>query len=208
MKLIVLTSEKEIPNEANVLNSLFKAGLDILHLRKPGSSEKAYSNLLKGIDAKYHDRIVVHQHHLLAKVFKLKGLHIQEHMRLDLEGKLESTIDYFRQEGLTVSTSFHELSEVLRFAELFDYAFLSPVFTSISKVNYLGKGFNVQSASGTIYGMGGISTDNIQQAKDLGYDGVCVLGSIWNCEDPLAAYHQTKQLCDQLGKKTKEELLA
>ena len=35
MKLIIITSPDFIPDEASIVTELFKAGLDLLHVRKP-----------------------------------------------------------------------------------------------------------------------------------------------------------------------------
>ena len=37
MKLIIITSPDFIPDEARIVTELFKAGLDLLHVRKPGA---------------------------------------------------------------------------------------------------------------------------------------------------------------------------
>ena len=41
MKLIVITSPDFIPEEARIITGLFEVGLDLLHLRKPGSTIEA-----------------------------------------------------------------------------------------------------------------------------------------------------------------------
>ena len=49
MKLIIITSPDFIPDEARIVTELFKAGLDLLHVRKPGADVHAVENLLQGI---------------------------------------------------------------------------------------------------------------------------------------------------------------
>lgn len=185
---ILLTSEQEIVREAQTLNQLFEEGLPMLHLRKPILDQKGYQKLLRGIQPEYYGRIVLHEYHKLCKEFGLKGIHLQEQPRIDLQEQLE---DYLKMyENYTVSSSFHE-SEVLEACTAhFDYHLLSPVFSSISKAGYEGRGFEVNHIPKTIVGMGGINKDTIQQTFDLGYKGVGVLGGVWNTSDPVASFKE------------------
>lgn len=70
----------------------------------------------------------------------------------------------------------------------FNYVFLSPIFDSISKSNYTSA-FDMEvlkqaSAHGIIdkrvMALGGITTENMAVAKELGFGGVVVLGDLWN----------------------------
>ena len=49
MKLIIITSPDFIPDEASIVTELFKAGLDLLHVRKPDADVHAVENLLQGM---------------------------------------------------------------------------------------------------------------------------------------------------------------
>ncbi|WP_299711762.1 thiamine phosphate synthase [uncultured Tenacibaculum sp.] len=190
--LIVLTSEKEIANEAILLNQLFDNGLEILHLRKPSFDIEGYRSLLKEINPEHYQKIMIHQFHYLCAEFVLKGIHIQEQPRLDLGEKLEGYVSLYMSEGFKVSSSFHE-PEVLDTCEInFDYHLLSPVFSSISKQGYEGRGFDVNHIEKTIIGMGGVNANTIPKVLELGYKGIGVLGGIWNTEDPIKSFEDIK----------------
>lgn len=62
MKWIVITLPDFIENESNYINQLFKAGIDLLHLRKPESNIEECKRLIQEIDKKWHKKIVVHDH--------------------------------------------------------------------------------------------------------------------------------------------------
>ena len=47
MKLIIITFPDFIPDEARIVTELFKAGLDLLHVRKPDADVHAVENLCK-----------------------------------------------------------------------------------------------------------------------------------------------------------------
>lgn len=186
--LIVLTSERELESEADKINSLFDHGLEVLHFRKPTMNIEGYRTLLDQIDARYHNRIMLHQFHELCEEFKLRGIHIQEQPRLDLREKLEGYVDKFKAKGCKVSSSFHAKEDIKNCSVDFDYVLLSPVFSSISKVGYTGKGFDVTDLNEFVIGMGGINENTLQATFDLGFKGVGVLGGIWNTENALESF--------------------
>lgn len=60
MKLIIITSPDFLLDEARILTELFKAGLDLLHLRKPEAEIYEVESLLQEIPMEYRSRIVIH----------------------------------------------------------------------------------------------------------------------------------------------------
>ena len=190
--LIVLTSEQDIKNEAILLNQLFDTGLEVLHLRKPSFDIEGYKTLLRQVNADYYKRIVTHEHHELCKEFNLKGIHIQEQPRIDLGDNLQNYVDEFRNNNYSVSSSFHEPDVLAECEVSFDYLLLSPVFSSISKEDYEGRGFDVNHIDKTIIGMGGINPNTIAKTFKLGYKGVGVLGGVWNTEKPVNSFKEIK----------------
>ena len=186
--IIVLTSEKPLENEAQQINDLFDAGLEILHLRKPTFSIEGYRALLDQISTKYHDRIMIHQFFELTNEYGLRGIHLHEQARWDLEDALDVTIKIYKDKGFEVSSSFHSKEEIAACKSDFEYVLLSPVFGSISKKGYEGKGFDVNDLDSTVIGMGGINENTIQQTFDLGFKGIGVLGGIWNTENSLVSF--------------------
>ncbi|MBL4708025.1 MAG: thiamine phosphate synthase [Flavobacteriales bacterium] len=186
--LVLIAPEEDIKDEHIILNQLFKAGLEYYHLRKPTKDYEGYKNYLGQIDRQFHNRVVVHQFHELTADFQLKGVHFQEHKRRTSEPKeLSKWID---REELTVSSSFHELKELEDCEYDFDYHLLSPVFSSISKKGYEGRGFNVKHISKKTIGMGGINADKLKEISQMGYDGVGVLGAIWKSKEPVEDFKQ------------------
>ena len=186
--LIVLTSEKPLQDEANKINQLFHNGLETLHLRKPSFDTEGYKGLLNSIEQSFHNRIMIHQHHELCAEFHLKGIHIQEQMRLNLGEKLGKYVNSYKNDGYTVSASFHTKKEIQFNSGTFDYVLLSPVFHSISKKGYEGKGFDVSDLNECIIGMGGINEKTAIKAYKLGFQGIGVLGGVWNTENYLESF--------------------
>lgn len=186
--IIVIAPEKDVKNEINILNQLFEAGLECYHLRKPEKNYEQHCDYLNQIDSKYHNKIVVHHFHELINKFNLKGIHFTEQKRID---HIDNPGQYFKGLGMfgkTISSSFHEIEELKECYFEFDYHFLSPVFSSISKKGYEGRSFDVNNIDKYIIALGGITTDNFQDLKRLGYNGAAVLGSIWKFDKPLESF--------------------
>jgi len=190
--IVLIAPEKDIPNEIEILKQLFEEGLEYYHLRKPDKNYEEHVAYLNQMDEKYHDRIVTHYFHELINEFNLKGIHFQEQKRIDA---LEKGSEYFiglNMIGKTMSSSFHEPSALENCDIEFDYHLLSPVFSSISKKGYKGRGFDVNHIDKTIIGMGGINTDTIQKTLELGFQGIGVLGGVWNAESPVESFKNIK----------------
>lgn len=195
--LIVLTSDQEVEHEISLIHQLFKEGLEILHIRKSDYSKDDVRQFIQQIDPEYHSKLVVHKHHELCTEFTLKGIHLKEQYRIDFE---ENVIDYlntFSSKGYTVSTSFHNLETLNAYTTIFDYCFLSPVFSSISKQGYEGRKFDVSHSSKKIIALGGIQTDTVETTFDLGYQGVGILGAIWQSKTPIANFKEIQHLVIQ-----------
>ncbi|MCD8176408.1 MAG: thiamine phosphate synthase [Tannerellaceae bacterium] len=66
MRLILITQEQAVPDEAIACRALFDAGLQLLHLRKPAMQQTEMAAYLAAIPPVYHHRIVLHDHFSLA----------------------------------------------------------------------------------------------------------------------------------------------
>ena len=190
--VVVISPEKDVKNEINILNQLFKAGLEYYHLRKPEKNYDEYCDYLNRLDSKYHNKIIVHYFHELINAFNLKGIHFQEQKRrnhIDSPGQYFKGLSMF---GKTISSSFHEPEDLNACYFEFDYHLLSPVFSSISKKGYEGRGFNVNHIDKNIIGMGGVTINNLSEFDKLGFIGVGVLGGIWNSNTPVEDFKKMK----------------
>ena len=200
MKLIIITLEDIIENEAYILNRLFEEGLLILHLRKPLSTEQEVYCLISQINVEYHNRIVLHDHFSLVNSFNLKGVHLNSRNENCPDKVLSS-----------VSRSCHSI-ECLELSDNFDYVFLSPVFDSISKSGYnhaftveqLTEAKNQKIITKKVIALGGINTETIPQVANYGFGGVAVLGGLWlnfkadrNETNLLKRFNHFQLICNQ-----------
>ncbi|MBE7652943.1 thiamine phosphate synthase [Tenacibaculum finnmarkense] len=196
--IVLISPEKDVANEMQILHQLFEAGLECYHLRKPFKDYQEHIVYLNQIPEKYHNKIVTHYFHELVNEYSLKGIHFQEQKRRDA---LENGSRYFiglKMQGKTMSSSFHEPEELANFDIEFDYHLLSPIFSSISKKGYQGRGFDVNNIDKTIIGMGGITSETISKTLALGFQGIGVLGGVWNSQNAVESFKKIQKEFDSL----------
>lgn len=197
MKLIVITTPQFFEGEVAAITSLFRAGLEILHLRKPGASAEELSHLLRQLPAEYLSHIVTHEHFQLASSFGLKGIHLNgrnPHAPNDYQGH--------------ISCSCHYLSEVMEHKPACNYVFLSPIYDSISKEGYpsthsresLQQARQAGIIDSRVIALGGISSRHLPEVKALGFGGAALLGDIWQCSesDLIPHFRQLQALASPL----------
>jgi thiamine-phosphate pyrophosphorylase len=94
------------------------------------------------------------------------------------------------------STSVHSWEELRALPPGMDYAFISPVFDSISKPGYRAAADLLEIPAGPLpcrpVGLGGVSRDTIGLMLTRGWTGAAVLGWIW--EKPREAVSRFEQL--------------
>ena len=184
--MIVITNPTAIHNEINIIRSLFENGLDLLHIRKPDYSETEMVSLLTAIGNDCRNHLVLHSHHHLAYSFGINRLHNPKETK-------EITNAVF-------SISTHSIAEFNTLENNYSYAFLSPVYPSISKQDYASTENHLEAVkertnfNTKLVALGGISVENIAKTLKIGFDEVALLGSIWNNTNPLENF----KLCQQV----------
>ena len=176
MKLILLSTSDFFVEEDTIINALFEEGLDLLHLRKPGSEPVYSERLLTLLPEQWHNQIVVHEHFYLKEEFGLRGIHLSERHP-------EAPAGYKGQ----LSRSCHALSELSATKAGMDYVFLSPVFDSITYPDrhaaYGDQELHDAARAGLIdrkvMAAGGINSDTLPLLSDYGFGGAVILGDLW-----------------------------
>lgn len=194
--IIVISNPTPVTNEASLINKLFDEGLAIFHLRKPESSAQELVLLLQEINPIYYSKIALHSHHYLAKSFGINRLHFNEVSRKQL---IEDALETYESEGVILSTSIHSTDDYNQLSDKFDYAFLSPVFDSISKPNYQAQLFDLslinKKSKTKLIALGGINETNCSKAFEMGFDGIALLGSVWQNNDGITNFKKISQIC-------------
>ena len=174
MKLVIMTRPTFFVEEDKILTTLFDEGLDNLHLYKPDSSPLYSERLLSLMPEEYYDRITVHEHYYLKDEYRLAGIHLPECDTPLPEG--------YKGKYSRTCSILENLKDARKKAK---YVFLPGVFGS----SHGGAAFTrdeLKEASRHdyidrhVYAMGGVTADNIREAKDLGFGGVVICSDLWN----------------------------
>jgi thiamine-phosphate pyrophosphorylase len=193
--MIVITNPSAIANEISIIDSLFEEGLSLLHVRKPDFSEIEMVEFIHQIKSEYRSKLVLHNHHQLAEDLGINSIHFSEKERKhdpDFPARFPKPCRYN-------STSTHSIEDFNSLGN-FDYAFLSPVFTSISKEDYHPKENLFEALKSRtnnkrkVIALGGIDSGNIKKTLENGFDDVALLGTIWNHENPIKQF----KLCQEI----------
>jgi thiamine-phosphate pyrophosphorylase len=156
-------------------------GLQRLHIRKLGYTEQQMETYIKQIPVKWHNKIVVHHHSAIAQQFNL-GLHVS----------FNNFFSYTQHSHSSLSVSVHSRDEFEKVDGKCNYAFISPVFNSISKVGYVTNatliGMGNQQRTTALIALGGITNNNIAQIQQAGFDGAAIIGSVWQTDDAVKSF--------------------
>ena len=195
MELILITPEQKKTDELKLVNDLFDEGLPRLHIRKTNFAVKDYADYIRRISEIHHSKLVLHGGGFeLLSEFNIRGLHFNSQQLADTQ-----LLDrwFNNHSELTKSGSFHHWTEIAKFSYPLDYAFISPVFDSISKTDYkagiglsgLGALRKYMNDNGQrcprIYGMGGIDSPHLKVLSEYHFDGAVVYGAIWKSPQPI-----------------------
>lgn len=177
MKLIIMTKSTFFVEEDKILVTLFEEGMDNLHLYKPETSPVYSERLLSLIPEDYYNKITVHDHFYLKDEYRLSGIHIDT-------PNLTPPLNYKGH----ISRTCTKLEQLKDMKKQSNYVFLRNIFDSQSepdqKSNFTMNELEMAASSGLIdkkvYALGGMSMDNLQVAKELGFGGVVICGDLWN----------------------------
>jgi len=196
--LIVISDPLMRSNDAALINALFDEGLEVFHLRKPSVAVPGIQQLIEKIKQDHYAKIALHYHHELAERFGIKRLHYTEERRKKTDAKEWSLL---KEQGFHLSTSIHQIEEASTISDLFDYVFFGPVYNSISKKGYMATVTGSSVVPGKkikLIAIGGIDENNVSMPLRSGFDGVAVLGAIWQSSDPLKSFKQIKKACSPI----------
>lgn len=191
MKLIVITGSKTLTDEPSMVTKMFEDGLMTLHLRKPRYTTQEMRDYIEAIPDYYHNRIIIHSHHVLATKFNLKGIHLTNthlskkwkyfftRMRLRMKfGKLFKTRSYKRLANI------HNKEE-----HDFDYYLMGTVFNNLTGELY--GGFyeealvsGLKNSNKKIIARGGVTDKVIDKCQKYGFDGIAFSSYIWESGNP------------------------
>ena len=122
-----------------------------------------------------------------------------------LESKSVATI----KEEITMYYEQGKWDDYKKVTNPYEYIFLSPIFDSISKVGYKGN-FDLKllrenlckmkqenPSMPKVIGLGGITAQNMSLIVSAGFDGLALLGAIWQSQNPPKAFSEIQTMVSQ-----------
>ena len=192
--MIVISNPISVKGEMQIIHSLFEEGLLLFHIRKPDFLEEEMKMFLSKIGLEFRNRLVLHSQHQLASAFGINRIHFTEKERINPAR--------FSEPGRYIlSTSIHSIEGFNALESEFDYAFLSPIYPSISKPEYSSAINHFEAIkqrtnfSTKLIALGGVSPENSKETLEKGFEDVALLGSIWNTKNPIENF----KLCQQVA---------
>lgn len=177
MIIIAITTASFFEAEAGSITAILRQGkADIVHIRKPTSSEEELERLLRAIPSDLLARVTLHDHFTLSERFPVGGLHTNSRNSTVPSG--------FKGR---VSTSCHNIEEVAAKKRQHNYVFLSPIFDSISKKGYHAAFTHEEIVKASEEGiidrntiaLGGVTFENLPAVERLGFGGGAMSGEFW-----------------------------
>ena len=186
-KIICVTSMGMCDDFLERIGELYKNGVTVI-LREKDLSESEYEKLAQRVIEVCPD-VILHSYTDVAKRLGIKKIHLPLHM---MNESIKSDFE-------TVGVSVHSAQEAIMAEKMgADYVTAGHIFATDCKKGLAPRGLEflksvVDAVNIPVYGIGGISPDNIAEIKTAGADGGCIMSGFMRCDD-VGEY--TSRLCD------------
>lgn len=198
--MVVITPADKYPKEISLVNEMLKRGLPLLHVRKPNLTFEQLQLWVENISYQHRHRLVIH---IPPSVINNKEEVFKQYIELINSIKADfahlsttdcSFVNNYKSKLPYLSTSVHNSTEYVKLSTRHKRAFISPVFTSISKRGYhptVDWQKEIQHWSFPMIcpvALGGITPAHIPIIHDMGFGDFALLGTIWQAAEPLKIF--------------------
>ena len=205
MKLIVITGSKTLPDEPSMVTKMFEDGLMTLHLRKPRLTTQEMRDYIEEIPKHFHNRIIIHSHHILAAKHDLKGIHFTAtHLSKRWKYFFTRLRLRIKFKKLYKTRSYKRLANIHNKEEHdFDYFLMGTVFNNLTGDLYGGFYEEaliaaLKNSDKKIVARGGITDKVVAKSYNYGFHGIAVNSFIWESENPCAQFLKMIKLFNEL----------
>ncbi len=188
-EIVIISPFAPVEKEAYFINCFFKLGLDYYFVRHPTATPRQLTEIQRGVAEPYRNRLIFHYTN---RYLNPERVHLHESLRNELkEGWVRSMVG----KGIFVSTSVHDPFSLRYLPDYYHFAFISPLFNSISKPGYQAEDKDIWNApvykgNVKLMALGGIQYDNLHLPLSHHFDGVALLGVVCNTPNPIAAFER------------------
>lgn len=190
-RIAVMSPMNDRNGEHRILFKLFENGLSAYHLRRPHWSASRCCSWIESVPAKWRSRIVIHQYPHLVRKYNLGGFHQLA------DGALPGV------SGISgkISAQCEDFSDIQKIGKHCRRVMLGPVFPpekydvtvprrTLGEYAAIAAYWRKQGGTAEVFAFGGVSAENIRLCREAGFDGVVVVGAVWDTSDPVKAYKQ------------------
>ncbi len=203
MLQIVISSPLSVDNEVNRIDKMIASDdFDYFHLRKPSFEYNQMKAFLELLDERYLYKLIIHSNYGLISEFDLGGINMNKKALGELAYAdeidkcfiqplvlNERKIEINRIQPEMVTYSGHTIDEINNLEFDIEYAFLSPIYDSISKAGYKSRfedfetlKTDLQKSNNKIIALGGVTKENEKELQAVGFQGMARLGNVWSAK--------------------------
>lgn len=154
-KIVVFTSPDEVPDEIERLKTLLRAGVDRIHIRKPGWSKEKIDALMEELPESLHDKCVRHP------------------------GDTKSSHSLAELATCPTDRRYQFLSPIFDSISKQGYLAAFDIGSDEGKTKLRDA---ISKATVPVYALGGVTVDKIPMLESLGFSGAAFLGEVWSKE--------------------------
>jgi thiamine-phosphate pyrophosphorylase len=201
MHTIIYTPANNLENEVEIITQLLDNGADYLYIYKPELDDYSLVDFVETIPEKYWKQCISTSL-IITKEFNLGGYHFTRDIVQKNELYNEKILAWLKETNKISSVTAHNIDELKKYTVNFNHVVVSPLFPSISKENY-SYDWNYEELQSTVSGrlltvdcklfaVGGVDETKIPIVKNLNFDGIGLLGALWN--NPENAVNNFQQI--------------
>ena len=204
MKVILYTAPSTVSNEIETISALMDLGVDYMYLRKENKDEHYWMAFVEQIPFA-HSKKIFSDHFRVLHEMELGGYHFSGKKLQEINpSDLNENLVMLRNSEIKSSATVRSFIQLKELDGKFDILLLAPLFESISKPGHaldwnfeeLKEYLHNRKSKTEIFALGGIDLDKIDMVHLLGFDGIAVLGAIWNnSEDPVVKMKAILEKC-------------
>lgn len=201
--LVTDRSNHSMSDFKKVISEALCAGVDIVQLREKNITNQEYIKIaieIKEITDQYNKPLIINDNPIVAKEISAAGAHI---------GQSDNTIEQTRQilgKKSIIGISIENIEQAKTFKQnQVNYAAISPIFATNTKKD-TAQPVDLDNAriirdiiNIPLFAIGGINNDNTKEVMSCGIDGICVISTIFNSQNPFEAAKILKDLINYKG---------
>jgi thiamine monophosphate synthase len=194
MKLVIVTNPYDVKFETSIINRLFSEGLDELHIRKPDYDKKDMKKFINEIDPEYHHKLVLHSFYSLVHTFDIRRIHLAHDWIINAATNLYLNSVILKGKKVSKSMTIVHCDFLYRPIAGINEYMLGPIFTKFSyhvdkqliPTEDLEK--SLRHSKLPVTALGGVSSDNLEFLKSVGFNGLAMQSNIWKNADPVQSF--------------------